>query len=69
MSFGKHLPLLYGLMFDYLPFFNKFRVPVMIMHLLPFVVGILAGYGLEFLTQPSAKMTKERIDRLSRVRC
>ena len=66
MSFGKHFPVVYGLMFDYLPYFNKFRVPVMIMHLLPFVVGVLAGYGLEFLLKPSEKMTKERTETLSR---
>ncbi len=51
ISFGKHFPLVYEALFNYLPFFNKFRVPVMVLHLLPFFVGILAGYGLEFLLE------------------
>ena len=29
LSFGKFLPILYGPMFKWLPYFNKFRVPVM----------------------------------------
>ncbi len=65
-AFGKHLPLLYGPMFDYLPYFNKFRVPVMILHLLPFVVGVLAGFGVDWLMQPPASATKEQIEKLSR---
>jgi hypothetical protein len=49
VSFGKHFPILYELLFNTLPFFNKFRVPVMILQLLPFTVGILGAIGLEFL--------------------
>jgi hypothetical protein len=41
----------YETLFNYLPFFNKFRVPVMVLHLLPFFVGILAAYGLAFLLE------------------
>lgn len=46
VSFGKHFALIYNLLFNYLPFFNKFRVPVMILHLLPFTTGILGAFGL-----------------------
>lgn len=49
ISFGKHFSPLYELLFNVLPFFNKFRAPQMILHLLPFTVGILAAQGLEFL--------------------
>ncbi len=66
ISFGKHFPLVYGALFEYMPFFNKFRVPVMVLHLLPFVVGILAGYGLQFLINPPEGVKKEQIARLSR---
>ncbi|MBK7259364.1 MAG: YfhO family protein [Ignavibacteriae bacterium] len=66
VAFGKHLPLLYGPMFDYLPYFNKFRVPVMVLHLFPFVVGVLAGFGLDWLLEIPATVTKERIEKLSR---
>jgi len=51
IAFGKHFPLVYEALFNYLPFFNKFRVPVMVLHLLPFFAGMLAGYGLEFLLE------------------
>ncbi len=57
ISFGKHFPLVYEALFNYLPFFNKFRVPVMVLHLLPFFAGILAGYGLEFLLEPPKRDT------------
>ena len=57
ISFGKHFPLLYGLLFDYFPFFNKFRVPVMILHLLPFTVGFLAAYGFTALVE---RMNREK---------
>lgn len=49
VSFGKHLPVLYGPMFKLLPFFNKFRVPSMIHILLDISVVIIAGLGLSFL--------------------
>jgi len=45
ISFGKHLPLLYDLLFNYLPYFNKFRAPSMILHLMPLTFGMLAAYG------------------------
>jgi hypothetical protein len=45
ISFGRNFPLVYSLMFEILPFFNKFRAPVMILHLLPFIFGFLAAYG------------------------
>ena len=50
-SFGKHLPILYNLLFDYLPFFNRFRIPSMILHLVPFTTGILAAYGLSYILE------------------
>jgi len=51
ISFGRHLPILYDLMFNYLPYFNKFRTPVMILHLLPFTFGLLAASGMTFLLE------------------
>lgn len=49
VSFGKFVPVLYGPMFNWLPFFNKFRVPSMIHILLDFSVVIMAGMGLHSL--------------------
>jgi hypothetical protein len=51
ISFGKHVPILYQLMFDYLPFFNKFRAPSMILQILPFIAAFLAGAGLDYLLE------------------
>lgn len=51
ISFGSHLPILYGPMFKFLPFFNKFRVPSMIHIILDIAVVLMAGFGLHFLIQ------------------
>ncbi|MCK5145106.1 YfhO family protein [bacterium] len=49
VAFGKHLPILYGPMFKFLPFFNKFRVPNMISILMMIAVVVLAAYGVDSL--------------------
>jgi hypothetical protein len=52
MAFGRHFPILYKLFFDLVPFFNKFRVPVMIVVLIVFSNAALAGIGLhEFVSR------------------
>ena len=52
ISFGKHFQLLYGLLYDHLPFFNKFRVPVMILFLVQFATAALAAIGLTMALWP-----------------
>ncbi|HEU4333680.1 MAG TPA: YfhO family protein [Candidatus Eisenbacteria bacterium] len=47
ISFGKHFAPLYALLYDHLPFFNKFRVPVMILVLVQFATASLAALGLD----------------------
>ena len=47
VAFGKEMPLLYDAMFAYLPMFNKFRIPSMILVLVQIFVPLLAAYGLE----------------------
>ena len=49
ISFGRHFPLLSDLLLKYLPGFNKFRVPAMILVLFQFSAVILAGYGLKLI--------------------
>ena len=51
LSLGKNFPLFYGLFYDFFPFFNKFRVPVMILILIQFCVSILAGLGLSYMKE------------------
>lgn len=46
ISFGNTFSLVYDLMFNYFPFFDKFRVPSMILVLLQLSFPILAGLGL-----------------------
>ena len=49
ISFGKTFPLFYDLMFHYFPFFDKFRVPSMILVLVQLSLPILAGLGISKL--------------------
>ena len=45
ISFGRFFPLLYQPCYDLLPYFNKFRVPSMILTLTGFAVAVLAAVG------------------------
>ena len=61
MSFGKHFQLLYSLLYFHLPFFNKFRVPVMVLVLVQFATAALAAFGLtKALERPAATKEKGR---------
>ncbi len=66
ISFGKYLPVLYGPMFKFFPFFNKFRAPKMIQVLLQFSMVILAGYGLQGITQFHSEGDGKRIGSVKR---
>lgn len=59
ISFGRTFPLLYDLMFHYFPFFDKFRVPSMILVLVQLSFPILAGLGvwkvIQLKTESNAK--------------
>lgn len=46
MSFGKFTPFVSDLLLKYLPYFNKFRVPSMILVMIQFSVAILAALGI-----------------------
>ena len=55
MSFGKHFQPLYSLLYYHLPFFNKFRVPVMILVLVQFAIAALAAFGLTRALEPAPR--------------
>ena len=46
ISFGRTFPFLYDLMFHYFPFFDKFRIPSMILILVQISFPVLAGFGV-----------------------
>jgi len=46
ISFGRTFSPVYDLMFNFFPFFDKFRVPSMILVLVQFSFPILAGFGI-----------------------
>jgi hypothetical protein len=61
VSFGKHFAPLYSLLYYHVPFFNKFRVPVMILVLVQFAVAVLAALGLtRALNPPPAEPGRRR---------
>lgn len=49
ISFGNFFPVLYEPLFKLLPFFNKFRVPVMILIVQQLATVVLFGIGLDAL--------------------
>jgi hypothetical protein len=56
VSFGKFFPLFYNLLFNYLPFFNKFRVPSMVLILTGFSVSILSAIGIAKVSEQKFKL-------------
>ncbi|MFQ5674517.1 MAG: hypothetical protein ACE5G1_01360 [bacterium] len=60
ISFGHNLPILYDPLFKLLPFFNKFRVPSMILILLQFSIVLLAALGLNALMNCSEEAAKQK---------
>jgi len=49
LSFGRHFDLFYALFYNYIPFFNKFRAPMMSVTVTYFIFVILAMYGIRYL--------------------
>ena len=56
ISFGKHFNFVYDLFFNIFPYFNKFRVPHMILIILQFNVAVLAAFGLDELVALKAEI-------------
>ncbi len=66
MSFGKHFSIFYQLLFNYLPFFNKFRAPAMVLHLLAFAAALLGAYGLDYLFRVHDEAKSDQLVRLKK---
>lgn len=59
ISFGSHFNPVYNLFYNFIPYFNKFRIPSMILIIVQFNVIILASLGLEeILNIESIKISK-----------
>ena len=67
MSFGRHFPFLSNLLLNYLPMFNKFRVPAMVLVLLQFSVVVLAGYGLKLIIRKFEEKDKKFFDLIQKI--
>ncbi len=59
VSFGKFLPVLYGPLFKWFPYFNKFRVPVMILIVQQFAFVLLFGLGLSAVVRSRSDIVKK----------
>ena len=46
VSFGRNFPVLFDILFFNMPFFDKFRAPSMILHMIQITTPLLAGLGL-----------------------
>lgn len=46
LALGRHFPALYSLFYEVVPYFSKFRVPVMMAHIVFLATFILGGFGL-----------------------
>jgi hypothetical protein len=66
ISLGRNFSILYEVLFRVLPFFNKFRAPSMILHLLPFVLGVLAAIGFTALVDLREKLKAPEAEKIAR---
>ena len=65
ISFGKFLPVLFWPLFEFLPYFNKFRVPSLIQVLVLLPMVVLAGKSLQAIWESSTGKS-EHAETLSR---
>ncbi len=63
ISFGKNFPVLFDLFFYYMPYFDKFRVPSMMLVLVQMSIPMLAGFGLMKIIS----LRKEKDERLTKI--
>lgn len=66
VSFGRHLPPVSYVMLHFVPFFAKFRAPVMILVILQFAVALLAGYGVNAVIERIRAARAARATRVNR---
>jgi len=57
LSFGQYFESFYNLFYQYLPYFNKFRAPMMSVTINSFIIAVLAAYGLQHLASLNLRQT------------
>lgn len=62
ISFGRYFEPFFKLVLTILPFFDKFRVPSMILSIFIFAVTLMSCYGLDFIFNPTEEEKKKRND-------
>jgi hypothetical protein len=67
VSLGRNFSLLYDLLFTTLPFFNKFRAPLQLLHLLPFTTGVMGAAGYSVIAEAVGKGAALHREKLFRV--
>lgn len=68
LSFGRTLPIIYNLFFDYVPFFSSFRAPVMIHYYIDLAFVVLAGFGLKSIYEDfKDDASREKLKKISLV--
>jgi hypothetical protein len=60
LSFGRTLPFLFDIFYNYFPNFNKFRAPSMSLALLQFAIPVLAAYGLNDIFKLRGKFSENK---------
>ncbi|MCC7431533.1 YfhO family protein [bacterium] len=61
LSWGKEAPILYKPLYNLLPFFDKFRVPSMVVVLVQFALAFLSAKGLQAVFELSELKAKDEI--------
>ncbi|MGD9488336.1 MAG: 6-pyruvoyl-tetrahydropterin synthase-related protein [Calditrichaceae bacterium] len=51
LSFGRHFQSFYSIFYYDVPFFNKFRAPMMSVTVTMFIMSFLAAFGLKYLSE------------------
>jgi hypothetical protein len=59
LAWGKHFPLMNDFLFDYLPFYNKFRTPAMSLVIATFVMVFFGFAGLKNLFDKKIKQAEK----------
>ena len=61
LGLGRHFMPLYKLFFNLVPYFNKFRVPSMIMNMVFLALIVLAAYGIKALIEKASEANWKEI--------